>query len=77
MLRTVKEKIMNGMKKSAIVPFLLATLTACSGMTARDRNTAIGAGAGAVAGSVLTSGSSLGTVGGAAVGCIIDNHVGR
>ena len=32
-------------------------LSACSGMSTRDRNTAVGAGVGAVAGSVLTNGS--------------------
>lgn len=52
-------------------------LSACSGMSARDRNTAIGAGVGGVAGSVLTDGSALGTVGGAAVGGVIGNQVGR
>ncbi len=68
---------MNGMKKTAIALFLLATLAGCSNMTARDRNTVIGAGAGAVAGSVLTGGSSLGTVGGAAVGGVIGHQIRR
>jgi osmotically inducible lipoprotein OsmB len=52
-------------------------LTACSGMTERQRNTAIGAGIGGVAGSVLTDGGTLGTVGGAAVGGVIGNQVGN
>lgn len=56
---------------------LFAGLTACSGMSTRDRDTAIGAGAGAVGGAVLTGGSALGTVGGAAVGGIIGNQVGK
>lgn len=54
----------------------LLTLTGCSGMTQRDKNTAVGAGIGAVAGSVLTSGSGIGTIGGAAVGGVIGNQVG-
>ncbi|WP_204800191.1 glycine zipper 2TM domain-containing protein [Nitrosomonas nitrosa] len=54
----------------------MAGLIGCSGMSARDRNTAIGAGAGAVGGAVLTNGSALGTVGGAAVGGVIGNQVG-
>jgi len=54
----------------------LIALTGCSGMTQRDRNTAVGAGIGAVAGSVLTNGSGIGTVGGAAVGGVIGNQVG-
>lgn len=56
---------------------LFTGLTACSGMNTRDRDTAIGAGAGAVGGAVLTGGSALGTVGGAAVGGIIGNQVGK
>ncbi|HEX2603165.1 MAG TPA: glycine zipper 2TM domain-containing protein [Oxalicibacterium sp.] len=53
------------------------SLTACSGMSRQDRNTVIGAGGGAVAGSVLTGGSTLGTVGGAAVGGYIGNQVSK
>jgi osmotically inducible lipoprotein OsmB len=56
---------------------LLIGLTGCSGMTKRDKNTAIGAGVGAVAGAVLTGGSGFGTVGGAAVGGVIGHHVGK
>ncbi|MGB7801583.1 osmotically-inducible lipoprotein OsmB [Buttiauxella sp.] len=51
------------------------SLSACSNMSKRDRNTAIGAGAGAVGGAVLTDGSALGTLGGAAVGGIIGHQV--
>ncbi len=54
---------------------LAGSLAACSGMTPRQQNTAIGAGVGAVGGSVLTGGSTLGTLGGAAVGGIIGNQV--
>ncbi|MDZ7851441.1 MAG: glycine zipper 2TM domain-containing protein [Halomonas sp.] len=56
---------------------LLLGLTACSGMSRQDRNTAIGAGAGAVGGSVLTGGSAIGTVGGAAVGGVIGHEVSK
>lgn len=51
-------------------------LAGCADMSARDRNTAIGAGVGAVGGAILTNGSGLGTVGGAAVGGVIGNQVG-
>lgn len=54
---------------------LAATLGACSGMSTRDQNTAIGAGAGAVGGAVLTGGSTIGTLGGAAIGGYIGNQV--
>lgn len=56
---------------------LLLGLSGCSGMSTRDRNTAIGAGVGAVGGSVLTGGSAAGTIGGAAVGGVIGNQVGK
>lgn len=52
-------------------------LLGCSGMSTRDKDTAIGAGVGAAAGAVLTGGSAVGTVGGAAVGGIIGNQVGK
>jgi osmotically inducible lipoprotein OsmB len=65
--------------KSIIVTASLATaalgLTGCAGMSKQDRNTAIGAGAGAVLGGALTGGSAVGTVGGAAVGGVIGNQV--
>lgn len=54
---------------------LVLSLTACANMSAQDRNTAVGAGVGAVAGSVLTGGSAVGAVGGAAVGGVIGNQV--
>jgi osmotically inducible lipoprotein OsmB len=55
----------------------LAGLGGCSNMSTRDRNTAIGAGVGAVGGSILTGGSVLGTVGGAAVGGVIGNEMNK
>lgn len=54
---------------------LLLTVAGCSNMSKRDRNTAIGAGVGAVGGAVLTDGSALGTVGGAAIGGLIGHQV--
>jgi osmotically inducible lipoprotein OsmB len=54
---------------------LAATLTACSGMSTRDRNTATGAVIGGAAGAILSGGSAAGTVGGAAVGGVIGNQV--
>ena len=61
----------------SLLTFKLLSLSACSGMTRRDKNTAVGAGVGAVAGAVLTGGSAIGTVGGAAVGGVIGNEVGK
>ena len=69
---------MNTMKKLAIhaaaIGFVLG-MTACSDMSRRDQNTAVGAGIGAVGGAVLTGGSAVGTVGGAVVGGVIGNQV--
>jgi len=56
---------------------LVLSLSGCSNWSKRDRNTAIGAGAGAIGGSILTNGSGLGTIGGAAVGGIIGHQVGK
>jgi osmotically inducible lipoprotein OsmB len=55
----------------------LLSLAACSGMSQQDKGTAVGAGAGAVGGSVLTDGSAIGTVGGAAVGGVIGHEISK
>ena len=55
----------------------LGALGGCGNMSTRDRDTAIGAGVGAVGGSILTGGSAIGTIGGAAVGGVIGNEVGK
>lgn len=60
---------------STITVAFLVGLSGCSGMSTKDRNTAIGAGVGGVAGSVLTEGSALGTIGGAAAGGLIGREV--
>jgi osmotically inducible lipoprotein OsmB len=60
---------------SAVTAAMLLGLVGCAGMSRQDQNTAIGAGAGAVAGSVLTGGSAVGTVGGAVVGGVIGHEV--
>ena len=59
---------------SALAAAMLVGLVGCSGMTAQEKNTAIGAGVGAVGGSVLTGGSTAGTVGGAVVGGVIGHE---
>ncbi len=56
---------------------MLLGLGGCAGMSAQDKNTAIGAGVGAVGGAVLTGGSAAGTVGGAAVGGVIGHEVSK
>lgn len=71
---------MNTIQKLAVnaaAVVLLVGLGGCSGMSTKDRNTAIGAGVGAVGGSVLTGGSAVGTVGGAAVGGVIGHEISK
>jgi osmotically inducible lipoprotein OsmB len=53
----------------------LLYLTGCAGMSEREKSTAIGAGAGAIGGSILTGGSSAGAIGGAAIGGVIGNQI--
>lgn len=60
---------------SMISTAVLLGLVGCSEMSRQDKNTAIGAGAGAVGGAVLTGGSTIGTVGGAAIGGLIGHEV--
>jgi osmotically inducible lipoprotein OsmB len=64
-----------------IVSASLATVTlclaGCADMSQQDKNTALGAGAGAVVGHVLTGGSAAGTIGGAAVGGVVGNQVDK
>ena len=69
---------MQTIKQIAVSAALIVTalgVTGCAGMSNQDKNTAVGAGVGAVAGSVLTGGSPIGAVGGAAVGGVIGNQV--
>ncbi|MBS0847006.1 glycine zipper 2TM domain-containing protein [Citrobacter sp. JGM124] len=61
----------------AILVLLTLSITACGHMSNRGRNTAIGAGIGAVGGAILTGGSAIGTVGGAAVGGVIGHQINR
>ena len=55
----------------------LLSLGGCAGMSQQDENTAIGAGAGAIGGAILTGGSAAGTVGGAVVGGVIGHEVSK
>lgn len=67
--------IMHKTLLKSLILLVLLTCSACSNMSTRDKNTAIGAGIGAIGGAILTNGSALGTVGGAAVGGVIGNQI--
>lgn len=71
-MKTIKRITM-----SAVTAAMLVGLVGCAGMSAQEKSTAIGAGVGAIGGSVLTGGSAIGTVGGAAVGGVIGHEVGK
>ena len=62
---------------TALVLVCALSMTACGSMSTRGKSTAVGAGIGAVAGAVLTGGSSIGTVGGAAIGGVIGNQINK
>jgi osmotically inducible lipoprotein OsmB len=63
--------------RGTMVMALFISLSGCAGMTTQGRNTAIGAGAGALGGAAITGGSPLGTVGGAAVGGVIGHEISK
>lgn len=65
---------------SVLAVCALIVASGCStweGMSHRERSAAIGAGVGGVAGAVMTDGGVLGTVGGAAIGGVIGDQVGK
>ncbi|MCK2088994.1 glycine zipper 2TM domain-containing protein [Thauera aromatica] len=70
------------MKTRTLISAALVVLaaTGCAtwdGMSSREKSAAIGAGVGGVAGAVVTDGGLLGTVGGAAIGGVIGDQVGK
>ena len=70
-------KTMQRFAVSAVAAAVLLGVGGCAGMSRQDRDTAIGAGVGAIGGNVLTGGSAVGTVGGAAVGGVIGHEIGK
>jgi osmotically inducible lipoprotein OsmB len=72
--------VVHGVSGRALTAFGLAVLLGlggCAGISPREQNTAAGAGIGAVSGSILTGGSTIGTLGGAAIGGIIGNEAAK
>jgi osmotically inducible lipoprotein OsmB len=64
---------MNYLLNRTCIAITVMALGACSGMTQREKDTAVGAGVGAAAGAVL-GGGVMGTVGGAVVGGAIGHE---
>jgi osmotically inducible lipoprotein OsmB len=77
MTEVIAMKSIHGFVLGTVAAAMLFGLGGCAGMSTQDRNTAIGAGAGAVGGAVLTGGSAAGTVGGAVVGGVIGHEVSK
>lgn len=71
-MNTIRNLTLGALTVSAVL-----SLGACAGMSQQEKNIAVGAGVGAVGGSVLSGGSPVGTVGGAVVGGVIGNEVGK
>jgi osmotically inducible lipoprotein OsmB len=63
--------------RAAALAITAIALAACAGMSPQEKSTAIGAGVGAIGGSVLTGGSAAGALGGAAVGGVIGHEVDK
>lgn len=66
--------------KGLAIGVLAVGLAGCStwdGMNSRQKSAVTGAGIGGVAGAVLSNGGVLGTVGGAAIGGVIGDQVGK
>lgn len=64
-------KTLHRIAKPLLALLVVPSLMACASLTQRQQNAAIGAGVGAIGGAVLTGGSTLGTLGGAAIGGVI------
>ncbi len=67
----------SGRALTALSVVVLLGLVGCAGISPRQQNTAAGAGIGAISGSILTGGSTIGTLGGAAIGGIIGNEAAK
>jgi osmotically inducible lipoprotein OsmB len=67
----------NRFTAAAMVTVAALLLPACAGMTQQEKSTAIGAGVGAIGGSILSGGNAMGTLGGAAVGGVIGHEVNK
>jgi osmotically inducible lipoprotein OsmB len=70
-MKTIQKSVI-----SAVAAAMLLGLGGCAGMTTQERDTAIGAGVGGVAGAAV-GGGVLGTAAGAVVGGVIGHEVGK
>jgi osmotically inducible lipoprotein OsmB len=68
---------MNSVIKTIGIIVVATGLSACAGMSHTEKGTLVGAGTGAVAGSIISGGNPIGIVGGAVAGGIIGHEVGQ
>jgi osmotically inducible lipoprotein OsmB len=68
---------MNSTIKSIGIIVVASGLSACAGMSNTEKGTLIGAGTGAVAGSVISGGNPVGTAAGAIAGGVIGHELGE
>lgn len=68
---------MNTTTKTICIIVIATGLSACAGMSHTEKGTLVGAGTGAVAGSVISGGNPVGVVGGAIAGGIIGHEIGE
>jgi len=68
---------MNKVTRTIGIIVVATGLSACAGMSHTEKDTLIGAGTGAVAGSIISGGNPIGLVGGAVAGGIIGHEVGE
>jgi len=65
---------------SVAAALLAVSAAGCSSwdsMSSRQKSTVTGAGVGGLAGAVITNGGILGTVGGAAIGGVVGDQIGK
>lgn len=67
---------MNSTLKTLGIIVISSGLSACAGMSQTEKGTLVGAGTGAVAGSIISGGNPIGLVGGAVAGGIVGHEVG-
>lgn len=70
-------KTQHPMISRVVIATMLLAMAGCTSMTKHEKNTAMGAGVGAIGGAILTGGSAAGTIGGAAIGGVIGHEVGK
>ena len=68
---------MNTTIKTIGIIVIATGLSACAGMSHTEKGTRVGAGTGAVAGSIISGGNPIGVVGGAVAGGIIGHEIGE